>query len=35
VYTNYGKPDEKCQLITLQLEGEEKEGIYVGSFHYF
>jgi len=34
VFTNYGKDLEQRKLITLQLEGEEKEGIYVGEFTF-
>jgi hypothetical protein len=32
VYTNYGRSTEHRRIITLQLEGEEKEGVYVGEF---
>lgn len=32
VYTNYARSNEQRKLITLQLEEEEKEGIYVGEF---
>jgi hypothetical protein len=32
IFTNYGSPNEQRKLISLQLEDEEKEGIYVGEF---
>lgn len=32
IFTNYGKSNEQRKLITLQLEEEEKQGIYVGEF---
>jgi tetratricopeptide (TPR) repeat protein len=32
VFTNYGKDKEQRKSITLQLEGEEREGIYLGEF---
>lgn len=32
IFTNYGRHNEQRKLITLQLEEEEKEGIYVGEF---
>jgi tetratricopeptide (TPR) repeat protein len=32
VFTNYGRSSEQRKLITLQLEEEEREGVYVGEF---
>lgn len=32
VFTNYGRSTEQRKVITLQLEGEEREGVYVGEF---
>lgn len=32
VFTNYGRNTEQCRIITLQMEGEEKEGVFVGEF---
>jgi tetratricopeptide (TPR) repeat protein len=32
VFTNYGRSTEQQNVITLQLEGEEREGVYVGEF---
>jgi tetratricopeptide (TPR) repeat protein len=34
IYTNYGQKNEERKLITLQLEEEEKEGVYVGAFTF-
>lgn len=34
VYTNYGRENEKRKRLTLQLDKEEKEGIYVGEFTF-
>ncbi|NTS43959.1 DUF2135 domain-containing protein [Flavisolibacter sp. BT320] len=34
IYTNYGRKNEERKLITLQLDDDEKEGIYVGEFTF-
>ena len=32
IFTNYGRPNQQRKIITLQLDKEEKEGVYVGEF---
>ncbi|MCU7548555.1 VIT domain-containing protein [Chitinophagaceae bacterium LB-8] len=32
VFTNYGRSTEQRKVITLQLEGGERDGVYVGEF---
>jgi tetratricopeptide (TPR) repeat protein len=34
IYTNYGRASEERKLLTLQLNEEEKEGVYVGEFTF-